>query len=97
MELIEILTFQPADGADETALLDTDRRVQVDFAYQQPGIVRRTTARNDDGDWAVITVWGSPEEADAAARRARDDPATNALAALIDAASVRTQRFLTLE
>jgi hypothetical protein len=41
--------------------------VQTEFAYQQPGLVRRTTAKAADGEWVVITVWSSGAHADMAA------------------------------
>ena len=49
MPVIETMTFRLAPGADEQAFLDADRRVQTDFAYRQPGLMRRTTA----GDFEV--------------------------------------------
>jgi hypothetical protein len=97
MAVIEIRTFRLADPAGEPAFLDADRRAQVDFCYQQPGLVRRTTARGEDGGWIVITLWQSASDADAAADRATDDPATAAFDALVDTSSARTDRFIELE
>ena len=64
--VIEILRFRLADGADEAAFLQADKRVQAEFAYQQPGLVRRTAARGDDGGWVVIDLWHSAAQAEAA-------------------------------
>jgi hypothetical protein len=63
--VIEIATFRIVGGED--AFVELDQRVQTEFAYQQPGLVRRTTAKAADGEWAVITVWSSAAHADAAA------------------------------
>jgi heme-degrading monooxygenase HmoA len=63
--MIEIATFRIVGGED--AFLELDQRIQTEFVYQQPGLVRRTTARAEDGEWAVITVWSSAAHADAAA------------------------------
>jgi hypothetical protein len=62
--MIEVVTFRVV--GDEASFLALDQQIQTEFAYQQPGLTRRTTARSDDGEWTVITVWASGESADAA-------------------------------
>jgi hypothetical protein len=62
----EILTFRLAPGVDESALRAFDERIQTDFAYQQPGILRRTLGRHDDGRWLALTVWADADAATAA-------------------------------
>ncbi|HXQ74976.1 MAG TPA: hypothetical protein VN791_00670 [Acidimicrobiales bacterium] len=57
--MIEIMTFRLSPGADEEAFRAADGEVQSDFAYQQPGLLRRTTARGADGGWIVIDLWRS--------------------------------------
>ncbi len=64
--MFEFLTFRLAPGVDEARFRALDARVQVEFAYQQPGIVRRTLGRHDDGRWLVLTIWTNPESALAA-------------------------------
>jgi hypothetical protein len=65
--VIEIMRFRLAPGRDEAEFIAADRRLQQEFAYQQPGLVRRTTARGADGDWVVIDLWRSAADADACA------------------------------
>jgi hypothetical protein len=36
--VIEIMRFRLRPGADEAAFLAADKRVQEEFAYQQPGL-----------------------------------------------------------
>lgn len=55
--VVEILRFRLAAGVDESVFRAADKRVQAEFAYQQAGLVRRTTARGRDGSWTVIDVW----------------------------------------
>ena len=43
-------------------VLALDRRLQTEVAYQQPGLLRRTTARGEDGSWLVIQLWRSDAE-----------------------------------
>ncbi len=44
MAVIETMMFRLVDGADEGAFLAVDKRLQTEFAYQQPGLLRRTTS-----------------------------------------------------
>jgi hypothetical protein len=95
--MIELMRFRLAPGADEETFLEADRRVQSHFAYRQPGLLRRTTARGADGAWIVIDVWRSGPDADAASARWDHDPVTAAFMLFVDAASVATERFVTLD
>jgi hypothetical protein len=91
--VIEIMTFRLAPGAGEEAFLAADRRVQEEFAYQQPGLLRRTTARGRDGGWIVIDLWRSGADADACDQRWEHDPVTQGFMTLLDRSSVRTERY----
>ena len=95
--MIEILTFRLLEGADEAAFREADRRVQVEFAYAQPGLVRRTTARGDDGEWVVIDIWASSEAAEACDERWGGDDVTQGFMSFVDAGSARSSRYSTLE
>ena len=97
MAVIELHTFRLADTRREAEFLDVDGRAQTEFAYQQAGIVRRTTARGGDGEWLTVTLWASEETADAAAAAAHRDPAAGAWLALIDASSAQLRRYRTLD
>lgn len=91
--MIEITTFRLAPGTDTSAFLAADKRVQTEYFYLRDGLGRRTTARNDDGEWLVVTLWDSAASAEAADTAAPGDPAASAFWALVDAASVRTSRY----
>lgn len=97
MAVIETLTFRLTAGADDAAFLAADRRLQTEFVYHQRGIVRRTTACSDDGEWFVVTVWESGADFDAAAARGRASPEVAGFVALLDEASVRTSRYTMLD
>lgn len=94
--MIEILTFRLSAEADEGAFLEADRRVQTEFAYLQPGLLRRTTARGVAGEWCVIDLWRSAEDADACEARWGKDDATSAFMALVDRTTIRSSRYETL-
>lgn len=91
------MRFRLAPGSDEGAFLAADRRLQQEFAYQQPGLLRRTTARGSCGDWVVIDLWRSAADADACAARWDSDPVVRAFMALVEPSSVSTERFQPLD
>ena len=91
------MTFRLAAGSDEESFRAADRRVQTDFAYRQPGLVRRTTARGEDGGWIVIDLWRSAEHADEGSRRWDGDPVAAAFMSFVDIDSVRIRRYATLD
>lgn len=95
--MIEILAFNLVEGADEEEFVLADKRVQTEFAYQQPGLVRRTTARSPEGSWMVIDLWRSPEDADAADARWEDDPATQEFMSFVDRSTMRSKRYFERE
>jgi hypothetical protein len=91
--VIVIRTFHLSPGADVAAFGEADRRVQTDFAYRQPGLLRRTVAHGDDGGWIVIDLWRTAADADGADERWGTDPAAAAFMSFVDAGSVRTERY----
>jgi hypothetical protein len=97
MAVIETMTFRLGDQADEAAFVASDKRLQTEFAYQQPGLVRRTTARGADGAWIVIDVWATAEHADDMSPRWDSDPTAAEFMAHIDAGSVEVRRYTTLD
>ena len=96
MAVIEICTFTLAASADVDAMRSADARMQTDFAYQQPGLARRTTARDDDGRWCVVSLWTSREAALAAEDAAKTHQVAQDFWSLVDPASVSVQRFTLL-
>ena len=87
MAVVELIRFRLARGADERAFLAADEAVRTGFLYHQPGIVRATTARADDGEWLLSVLWWTREQADAAAVIAESDPRCGALWAHVDMAT----------
>jgi hypothetical protein len=97
MLTIEVTTFHLAEGVDEATFLEADQRVQNEFFYTQLGLVRRTTARGADGEWLVVTLWGSADDAEAASTAAAIDPLHTAFMALVDRDTYSAKRFVSLD
>ena len=91
------MKFRLAPERGEAEFLAADRSLQEDFAYQQPGLLRRTTARGENGGWIVIDLWSSAAEADACAGRWETDPVAQAFMALLDRPSVTVERYMPLD
>jgi hypothetical protein len=100
MSVIETMTFRLARGVDEIDFLAADKRLQSDFAYQQPGLLRRTTARGRGertGEWLVVDLWRSDDDADACAARWEHDPLAQELMSFVDRGTVDVRRYADLE
>jgi len=97
MAVIETMTFALRPDADERAFLAADRRLQVEFAYHQPGLLRRTTPRDSAGGWIVIDLWRSAADADAMGDAWDTAPAPAELMALVAAGTVQVHRYETLD
>ncbi|MGH3157269.1 MAG: hypothetical protein ACRDNF_11925 [Streptosporangiaceae bacterium] len=95
--MIEIMRFHLGPGTAEEEFLAADRRLQEEFAYHQPGLLRRTTARGEDGGWIVIDLWRSAADADACDQRWDNDPVAQAFMSLLDRSSVSTERYQQLD
>ena len=97
MSIIDVWTFRLAGDVNEGSFLDAERRVQELYMLSHPGFLRRTTARGDDGEWAVIMLWRSRDQAEAAEEAVRNDPVVAAFASLLDTTSVGVHRYATLD
>jgi hypothetical protein len=94
MTVLEVCTFTTGD---EQALRAADARMQTDFAYQQPGLRRRTTARGEAGRWCVVSLWASVDDAIRAEQAAAGDEVASAFWDLTDRDTVRVERYSLLE
>lgn len=95
--LIEIHTFKLAAGVDDAQFLEADYRVQTEVIPTHRGFARRTTARGEDQEWLVLTLWASVADADASARQAEDHEVAKVFKQLIDPSTVAVRRFETLD
>ncbi len=90
--MFEIITFRLADGVDPAVFRTVDGRVQVEFAYQQPGLLRRTLGRRDQ-TWLVLQIWTTSEAAHAASAAFDGSPLGREFLALIDPDSLVVDRY----
>jgi hypothetical protein len=95
--IIDTTTFRLRPGADPSEFLAADAKVQTGFSYQQPGLVRRTTACDAAGEYLVVEMWNTAEAADLQRSAAADSAVIANAMALIDLDSIRVSRYRTLD
>jgi hypothetical protein len=97
MAVIETHTFRLVDASDPDGFVQADRRVQTELMLRKPTFLRRTTARGGDGEWIVVLLWASEDDADTSNHRFADDQATAAFMAYVDSSTLITRRYQTLD
>jgi hypothetical protein len=80
--IIEVRTFRIA--SDEEAFRAADQAEQHALMTRNRGMLRRTTAKGDNGGWLVLTLWGSRDDV---------EELSPEVAACIDAASLDVRRY----
>ncbi len=96
MSVVDITAFRLTEGVTDESFLALDRRVQTELVPNQPGFLRRTTARRGD-DWLVVTLWSSEEAAVAFERAVAGEPLQAEFAAAVAAGTSRHARYTTLD
>lgn len=96
MSTVEITTFRLAEGVTDETFLALDRRLQTELVPNQPGFLRRTTARHGD-DWLVVTLWASDEAAGAFQRATESHPLEVEFARVVESGTLHLTRYDTLD
>ena len=96
MSIVEITTFRLADEITDESFLALDRRIQTELAPNQPGFLRRTTARHGE-EWAVVTLWASDADAAAYQRNAEGHPLQAEFERDVEAGTFHLTRYTTLD
>ena len=96
MSIVEVTTFRLAEGVTDTSFLALDRRLQTELVPNQPGFLRRTTARHGE-DWLVVTLWSTEEAAGAFQRAVAADPLQLEFEHALEAGTLHLTRYATLD
>jgi hypothetical protein len=96
VSIVEVTTLRLAAGVSDEEFLALDRRVQTELVPNQPGFLRRTTARRG-GDWLVVTLWASDDDATAYDRAVEGHPLQVEFARAAEAGTVHQARYTTLD
>ena len=76
MAILEVETFTLNTGVEALAFRALDEAMQEWCYLNRPGLARRTTARNDDGTYVVITLFGDASQSVADYYKSHDAVAT---------------------
>ena len=63
MAVLEVETFSLNPGVDASHFRNLDEQMQEWCYLNRPGLARRTTARDEDGSYVVITLFGDAADA----------------------------------
>jgi heme-degrading monooxygenase HmoA len=96
MSIVEVTTLRLAEGVTDEAFLSLDRRLQTELVPNQPGFLRRTTARHGD-DWLVVTLWASEPDAIAFQRVVEGHPLQVEFEHAAEAGTLHLTRYATLD
>ena len=96
MSIVEIATFRLAEGVTDESFLALDRRIQTEVVPNQPGFLRRTTARHGD-EWLVVTLWAADSDAAAFQRAVEGHPLQTEMEHTVEAGSLHLTRYTTLD
>jgi heme-degrading monooxygenase HmoA len=96
VSIVEVTTFRLVEGVTDGSFLALDRRIQTELVPNQPGFLRRTTARHGD-DWLVVTLWASETDAAAYQRAVGDHPLQAEFERATEAGTFHLTRYATLD
>ena len=96
MSIVEVTTFRLREGVSDESFLALDKRLQTELVPNQPGFLRRTTARHGE-DWLVVTLWATDGDAAAFQRAAESHQLQAEFDHAIEAGTLHLTRYTTLD
>ena len=96
MSIVEVTTFRLREGVSDDSFLALDKRLQTELVPNQPGFLRRTTARHGE-DWLVVTLWASDGDAAAFQRAAEGQLLQVEFEHAVEAGTLHLTRYTTLD
>ena len=90
--VVEIATFDFADGVTAETFAPVDARVEAEHVSQQPGFVSRETGATDTG-WVAIVHWASAADAQASMDSFADAPAAAEFMEMLDVSTMTMTRY----
>ena len=77
MAVLEVETFSLVAGTDQQAFRALDEAMQEWCYLNRPGLARRTTAKQEDGTYIVITLFAEASNSDANYYTSKDSVVAN--------------------
>jgi hypothetical protein len=96
MSVVEVATFRLSAETDVSSFLALDKRVQTELVPNQPGFMRRTTARRGV-EWVVVTLWASGSAAAAFDAASTGEPVRTEFEGSLEPGTLTTCCYETLD
>ena len=90
--VVEIATFDFAEGVTAEAFAPVDARVESEHVSQQPGFVSRETGATETG-WVAIVYWATAEDAQASMDSFADAPAAADFMGMMNVETMQMTRY----
>lgn len=81
---IEIVNFRLKEGVDDEAFQAENHRMEQSFIKHRHGFVHRDTAKDDNGEYAIVLYWEKASDAQGSMDAFVDAPDTQDFTAMID-------------
>ncbi|ONI84652.1 hypothetical protein ALI22I_29375 [Saccharothrix sp. ALI-22-I] len=88
MSVVENIRFRLIDGVTEADFRERDKKVHFEYMAQQPGFVSRWSSVSAEGEWFVVVLWATPEDAQATINGFFGAPETQEFLAAVDKTTV---------
>ena len=90
--VVEIATFDFAEGVNADAFAPVDARIEAEHVSQQPGFVSRETGATDTG-WVAIVHWETAADAQASMDSFANAPAAADFMGMMNVETMRMTRY----
>lgn len=90
--VVEIATFEFADGVSAENFAPVDARVEAEHVSKQPGFVSRQTGATETG-WVAIVYWASAADAQASMDSFSNAPAAAEFMGMMDVSTMKMTRY----
>ncbi|MEM9986021.1 MAG: hypothetical protein AAF804_13095, partial [Bacteroidota bacterium] len=91
--VVEVTQFKLKSTANASAFNELDAQVEANFTGKQPGFVRRQSAVNEQGEYAVLVYWNTLEDAEASMQKFMADESVADYASMIDGSTMKMDRY----
>lgn len=91
--VIEVTTLRHNENMTPEEFAAADADVSVRYTRVQPGYIQRHSGRSSDGEWLVLVLWETNEDAVASMERFMGEPSVADFAGAIDGPSMRMTRY----
>ena len=91
--IMEVTTFNINADVNPLVFAKRDLQVESDFTAKQAGFIKRQSAVDEKGNYAVIVYWKTMEDAEASMSKFMDNKSVVDYAQMIDGSSMKMSRY----